>query len=942
MSLILQQTGTASDLAFPTISGVTNATDAKHRVMQASGTAGAGETYTIAAGATNAFLAWTVPANALPYTAWAAGTYAIGVNVTTRNTSLTLSRVIIRRVSSTGALLATVADVSGLTQSLGTVGTYTLNISGAAQTANTTDRLQVVLLATNSNTMSGQACGIASSQTVATPIAPPAFTLGKYRLYADGTESGSTALAAEDTSASVAPGVKVQARAMVQETGGGAGPQGYGWQYGSTQSNINILAPVGSGTSGLALNDGLRVGAAYTPEGAITISSITASLRRIGAAVGTVVAEIRSSLGGPVIATSTNSFDASAMSTAFAGYTFTFSPAVVPAEGRVYVNLAGVTSVFPDRIGLEDATPVSNDQRIYQVSGGGWAEDASNSSAITITGSATTWNAIPAPGTANVPVRYTDSTNLTHGGATTARVTGTGTFAAGRVYEQADTTTITVAANGYTNLLASVELVSGQVANNDTIQFRVVRADGTPLNAYTVTPAITANVAGGPTPQTAGSSGAAGVAGGSTTSVRYGVSDASAQGIAGGSTAAVQYATGGAGSAGLAGSSAANTSTPPQTASSAGSAGLGGSSHATVRYGAATAHSLGAAGSSNRTFSHERSTAAGMGASGATASGMAYSATTAGAGGLAGQSTTGIAQSAGSAGAAGVSGSSARAFSYDRSDAGAQGAAGSTSATAAYGAASNEAFGLGGQSGAGIRYSVSSSGALGASGQSGATTSTPPQAASTSGTAGIGGASAAVVVYSRSTAGAAGHAASTDRTLALSRTTSGALGAAGSSQRVRAFNASSNGALGSGASSTARAHYSTGTSGSLGSGSSGSVQVRYTIGTQGAAGLSGQSGADSLQKQEATSGALGIAGSSAAQQAFGRTSTGATGAAGSSTAMIFRWNEPGTTPETWGSQPAPSGEWSSPVSPSGNWTPVNGPSGAWTPDATAAGAWMPV
>jgi hypothetical protein len=98
----------------------------------------------------------------------------------------------------------------------------------------------------------------------------------------------------------------------------------------------------------------------------------------------------------------------------------------------------------------------------------------------------TTWGSVPAAGTANVPVRYYNSTNLTDAGTTTQQI-GTGTFVAGRVYETAHANTVTFTAGSRTELEVALEFVAGQSAAGDNIQFRWVRADGAVFPTYTNT-----------------------------------------------------------------------------------------------------------------------------------------------------------------------------------------------------------------------------------------------------------------------------------------------------------------------------------------------------------------------------------------------------------------------------------------------------------------------
>ncbi len=89
-------------------------------------------------------------------------------------------------------------------------------------------------------------------------------------------------------------------------------------------------------------------------------------------------------------------------------------------------------------------------------------------------------------------IRVVDSTQFTHGAATSTLLTGgTGTFVAGEGLDTSGTSgSISVGASGHTELEWSLILFSGTAG--DTYDLRVTRADGTPLDTYAATPRITA------------------------------------------------------------------------------------------------------------------------------------------------------------------------------------------------------------------------------------------------------------------------------------------------------------------------------------------------------------------------------------------------------------------------------------------------------------------
>lgn len=104
-----------------------------------------------------------------------------------------------------------------------------------------------------------------------------------------------------------------------------------------------------------------------------------------------------------------------------------------------------------------------------------------------------TWTNIT---TSTSNVKAFDSTNLTDGGATTNRLgAGTGSFVAGLVEESGLIDDFAgLSASNYTELLYTLTLVSADLANNDTLDFRITY-NGTTMTD-TVSPRITASKGG--------------------------------------------------------------------------------------------------------------------------------------------------------------------------------------------------------------------------------------------------------------------------------------------------------------------------------------------------------------------------------------------------------------------------------------------------------------
>jgi acid phosphatase len=89
---------------------------------------------------------------------WPAATYTVSLNITRANPYVRVTAVKIYRVNQYGGPstsgLSTVGQTTGLNVSLGTTGVKTFTISGAAQTANTTDKLAVKFYTSSTNASS--------------------------------------------------------------------------------------------------------------------------------------------------------------------------------------------------------------------------------------------------------------------------------------------------------------------------------------------------------------------------------------------------------------------------------------------------------------------------------------------------------------------------------------------------------------------------------------------------------------------------------------------------------------------------------------------------------------------------------------------------------------------------------------------------------------------
>lgn len=90
-----------------------------------------------------------------------------------------------------------------------------------------------------------------------------------------------------------------------------------------------------------------------------------------------------------------------------------------------------------------------------------------------------------------------NSSNLTNAGAATDRVAGSTAFSAnGTVSEDGLADDCLIGVSNYVNFLYTLTLKNSDLANNDTLDFRVYK-NGAVLNAYTNTPRITISKSGG-------------------------------------------------------------------------------------------------------------------------------------------------------------------------------------------------------------------------------------------------------------------------------------------------------------------------------------------------------------------------------------------------------------------------------------------------------------
>jgi hypothetical protein len=352
------------------------------------------------------------------------------------------------------------------------------------------------------------------------PAAPGSLSQAAYRFYADGTESGSTALAAQDTAptADVSSGdVNLGLRVRLQETNVGLiettddfqleveknadgiwqsvlpapAEKQYQAVRGTTSSGTSFIASAAAGRAQSFMGDGSKLNRAgfYSYRTGSPTGNVTLRLHAHSGTFGS------GGTPGAVLATST-SRDVTTIANTYDYHEFVFDGTytlqigtpyfitIRPESGAFFNN---ATDTIMHRVDNADSTQgnVANTSN----SGSSWvAQTGLHLLRLFVT---------PPPLTAWAH----DSSNLTDDAATTSRLTGgTGTFVAGKVSEDGLVDNLGLAKSNHTELLYPLTVKSAEVANADVLRFRVVR-NSLVLNTYAQTPTI--NILKGAPPATA-------------------------------------------------------------------------------------------------------------------------------------------------------------------------------------------------------------------------------------------------------------------------------------------------------------------------------------------------------------------------------------------------------------------------------------------------------
>lgn len=150
--------------------------EALGRLADEGGTAGTTQvTWTYANGDANSVCFWVTSDEIGQDTSWPSGTWTVRLNVTTADTQSIINAKICRVTTTCATVLGVVGNDSTVT-SLSTTGTKTWSISGASQSANTTDKFVVVFDCQEDQAHGNSTVGVTPDQNIDTPLTAPAPT----------------------------------------------------------------------------------------------------------------------------------------------------------------------------------------------------------------------------------------------------------------------------------------------------------------------------------------------------------------------------------------------------------------------------------------------------------------------------------------------------------------------------------------------------------------------------------------------------------------------------------------------------------------------------------------------------------------------------------------------------------------------------------------------
>lgn len=244
-----------------------------------------------------------------------------------------------------------------------------------------------------------------------------------------------------------------------------------------TSADGNLRNVYGSGGADEGVGQSITTTIAHSPN------TIDLRLQKFNSPADNLTLEIRStSITGSLLATS-DAVSASGISTSASWVSFTFSsPPSLSASTQYFLRLT--------RSGARDTTnrvAWAYSTTSAYAGGGAYSLDSS----VWSSESSTNDHGFRTNVLAGTEVIGYNSASLTDGNATTQRLnSGTNSFLAGEISEDGLVDDFGITVINYTELLYSLTIESTAVANNDTLDFRVLRNSAV-IDTYTVTPRIT-------------------------------------------------------------------------------------------------------------------------------------------------------------------------------------------------------------------------------------------------------------------------------------------------------------------------------------------------------------------------------------------------------------------------------------------------------------------
>ena len=395
------------------------------------------------------------------------------------------------------------------------VANVTVGSSGGSGATNNSGLLQhKIVTTTNQQTLSAPTTNAGNGAVVAILQAAPeiAVTQAAYRFYADGTETGSTALANQDTAPAVDTSggdVNLQVRALLQSTNATAVDATDDFQLQWELNASGAWASVGAAGEVLADSYPSTNQSSFTQLGAALNAAVGQSFLGTGGSLVRVAFHVSATTGTPIgnvfasiyahtgtfgsTGTATGSPLATSATVACSSITppamvdFTFDPPVTLDSGVPYVVAVSLDTAQTTgnrvQFGIDATSPThAGTHQFFNATS--WASTATNDTIFEVY-------------TASSTAVTHASANLTDGAVTTNRLTGgTGSFTAGKVSEDGLADNVGWSGNNFTELLYSVTLLQADLADGDTLRFRVLRNGVTTGLTYTQTPTI--DVTAGP------------------------------------------------------------------------------------------------------------------------------------------------------------------------------------------------------------------------------------------------------------------------------------------------------------------------------------------------------------------------------------------------------------------------------------------------------------